>query len=96
MDLPLLNSIRQHRPDDVRQLAGPLHWVTDITAIPAAPATPTSPSPPSIGAMPARPRPPAAAPPRTALLAMPAVVTRAKPPGQTVTIVMVCFKMIII
>ena len=77
---------KQHCPDELMQLMGPPHWVADITAIPAAPATPTSPSPPRTGAMPARPRPPAVAPPRTALLPKLAAVRRAKPPGERVTI----------
>ena len=74
----MLNRKRQHIPDSDTQENGPPHWVTDITVIPAAPATPTSPSPPRTGAMPATPRPP--------ILAKPAVVRRAKPPGERVTI----------
>ena len=82
----MVNRRRQHWPDELIQFMGPPHWVADITAIPAAPATPTSPSPPRTGAMPARPRPPAVAPPRTAVWPKLAAVRRAKPPGERVTI----------
>ena len=69
----MVNRRRQHWPLGLRQLTGPPHWVTDITAIPAAPATPTRPSPPSIGAI-------------LPMLAIPPANRRAKPPGQRVTI----------
>ena len=82
----MVNRRKQHWPLGLKHLTGPPHWVTDITAIPAAPATPTSPSPPRTGAMPARPRPPAVAPPRTAVWPKLAAVRRAKPPGERVTI----------
>ena len=82
----MVNRRKQHWPLGLIQLTGPPHWVADITAIPAAPATPTSPSPPRTGAMPARPRPPAVAPPRTAVWPKLAAVRRAKPPGERVTI----------